>query len=176
MKETVLASPIHEAFFQYSDIGMSYLYCGDGSHKFKKYAEDGKALPACLTSIIYRALQNSIRNSKSEDFVPISIEVLTQDIPQIMQEAKDGKNLSEIMKEIDEKIEYEGAKRLSDVEIEQLKKEEATFKKPKPIIMESLVTNALTQNQVRDAQVLQSQASHFYDDKDNKWFYSPKEI
>lgn len=93
-----------------------------------------------------------------------------------MQEAKDGKNLSEIMKEIDEKIEYEGAKRLSDVEIEQLKKEEATFKKPKPISMESLVTNALTQNQVRDAQVLQSQASHFYDDKDNKWFYSPKEI
>lgn len=68
----VSESEIGESVFKYSDNEISYLFNGDGTHNLKKYTHSGRAMSACLTSALSKALENSIINSQGEDFVPIT--------------------------------------------------------------------------------------------------------
>ncbi len=71
-RQTVLESQIGEGFFEYSSNELAYLFNGDGKHSLKRYTKEGIAMPVCLSSAISKALENSIRNSSSKDFVPIT--------------------------------------------------------------------------------------------------------
>ena len=71
-RKKVLETEIGESFFQYSENEMAYLFNGDGEHSLKKYTHSGIAMSACLSDAISRALENSILNSMSENFIPIT--------------------------------------------------------------------------------------------------------
>ena len=71
-KQTVLESQIGESIFAYSDSEIAYLFSGDGAHSLKKYTRAGMAVPVCLSSAISKALENSILNHLSKDFLPIT--------------------------------------------------------------------------------------------------------
>lgn len=60
-----------EKLVEHSNNEIEYMYNGYGNHEFKKYGEDSLTA-ACVTSVIYRALQNSIENARSDSFTPIS--------------------------------------------------------------------------------------------------------
>lgn len=70
--QKVSESTIGEAFFEYSDSEVSYLFSGDGDHCLKKYTHSGMAMSACLSSALSKALENSILNAQGEKFIPIS--------------------------------------------------------------------------------------------------------
>lgn len=71
-KQTVLESQIGESIFVYSDNEIAYLFSGDGDHSLKKYTRAGMGVPVCLSSAISKALENSILNHLSKDFLPIT--------------------------------------------------------------------------------------------------------
>lgn len=68
----VSESAIGESVFLYSKNEIAYLFKGDGEHSLKKYKHSGKAMSACLSSALSKALENSILNSQGESFVPIT--------------------------------------------------------------------------------------------------------
>lgn len=71
--QRVLESKIGETLFKYSNNEMAYLYSGDGVHNLKKYTHSGKAMSACLSSALSKALENSILNASGETFIPITV-------------------------------------------------------------------------------------------------------
>lgn len=119
-EETVKKSSVGESIIKLSDNELAYLVDGTGAHDIKEYSIAGKALPVSLSSVISKALQNSIENSNSDEFIPINIKILTEDLENIMNEAEQGKSAEELMQQLDEKIQYKGAKKLSEYEIELL--------------------------------------------------------
>lgn len=68
----VSESEIGESVFKYSNNEISYLFNGDGEHNLKKYTHSGRAMSACLSSALSKALENSIINSQGKEFVPIT--------------------------------------------------------------------------------------------------------
>lgn len=119
-EETVKKSSIGENIIKLSDNELAYLVDGTGVHDIKEYSRTGKALSVSLSSVISKALQNSIENSNSDKFIPINIKILTEDLENIMNEAEQGKSVEKLMQQLDEKIQYKGAKKLSEYEIELL--------------------------------------------------------
>lgn len=119
-EETVKKSSIGESIIKLSENELAYLVDGTGAHDLKQYSRTGKALPVSLSSVISKALQNSIENSNNDKFIPININFLTENLENIMNEAKKGKSVEELMQQLDENIEYPGARKLSDYEIELL--------------------------------------------------------
>ena len=119
-RATAKQSQIGESVFRYSDTETAYLFDGDGEHNLKKYTKSGTAVPVCLSSVISKALENSIENSSSEKFIPVTTELLTVDLQAIMQRAAEGVSTSELMRELDEGLGYGGARRISEFEAQLL--------------------------------------------------------
>ncbi len=71
-RKKVQESKIGESSFEYSNNEIAYLFNGDGDHSLKKYIFSGKAMSACLSSALSKALENSILNSQSYSFIPIT--------------------------------------------------------------------------------------------------------
>ncbi|MBE5822387.1 MAG: hypothetical protein E7311_07385 [Clostridiales bacterium] len=116
-RETVEASNIGETMVRYSENEGAYLYNGSGTHNLKKFQLEGKAMSACLTSVITKALENSIENSKLDSKLnPISMELLTADIDKIMEDAEKGESIENLKQKIDENLIYGGARRITDYE------------------------------------------------------------
>lgn len=121
-------SEIKEGLIKYSKNESAYLIEGSGIHSLKEYQTNGRAMPVCLSSVVSKALQNSIKNAKAEEhFNPLSMEELISEVPQILEQAKHGKNLQELREEQDESIEYDGGKKLSDTEIELLEQLDESY-------------------------------------------------
>ncbi len=70
--QKVSESAIGETFFEHSDNEVAYFFSGDGEHSLKKYAHSGRAMSACLSSALSKALENSILNAQGESFVPVT--------------------------------------------------------------------------------------------------------
>lgn len=119
-RATVKQSPIGESVFRYSGTEIAYLFDGDGEHDLKKYTKVGAAVPVCLSSVISKALENSIENSSSEKFTPVTTELLTADLQAIMQRAAEGVSTCELMGELDEGLSYGGARKISEFEAQLL--------------------------------------------------------
>ncbi len=119
-RQTVQNSPLGEAVIEYSNNEIAYLVNGDGAHRLKKYSKEGGAMPVCLSSVISKALENSIENSSSTEFIPITAKLLTADLNNIMLRAVEGVTLSELMEELDNSLTYGGARRISEMEAQLL--------------------------------------------------------
>lgn len=72
-QKRVLEAEIGEEVIEHSKNEIEYLFDGDGEHELEKYIHAGKAMSACLSSALSKALENSILNSQRENFVPITI-------------------------------------------------------------------------------------------------------
>ena len=119
--EQIEKSYIKEALITYSSNESAYLMEGNGEHSLKEYQTNGKAMPVCLSSVLSKALENSIDNANiNNDFVPLTMGNLVSDIPNITEQAVQGKDLDTLKAQLDNSIEYEGARRLSDNELELL--------------------------------------------------------
>ena len=119
----VKESKIGEYLAKYSNNVYEYLYYGDGQHynSLPKYSKVGQALPVCLASVVTRALENSVNNSKSNSkFVPVSASLLINDIREIMKKIENGQTKEELMQELDEKLSYGNSRKMSEEELEIL--------------------------------------------------------
>ena len=119
-RKLVEESEIGESFITYSENEKAYLFDGDGEHDLKKYTKEGAAMHVCLSSVMSKALENSIKNASGIEFEPISAELITSDVKNIMQKATNGVSEAELTEELDNNLIYGGAKRLSEDEIELL--------------------------------------------------------
>ena len=117
-RDQVVASPIDEALIRYSSNEAAYLIAGDGEHKLKSYQTNGRAMPVCLSSVVSKSLENSIQNANgTKEFMPLSMEDLISEIPEISKKAEQGKTLEELRDELDKSLKYGGARKLSDNDI-----------------------------------------------------------
>lgn len=124
--EKTKSSPIGESLIKKSPNEFSFLIDGTGSHSITKYETEGTSLPACISSVVSKALQNSIDNfSNKTDFIPISATLITEDIPQIIQQAENGLTSLELMQQLDSTLSY--TSKLSDTQIQLLDKLEEQF-------------------------------------------------
>ena len=117
-EELVRKSPIGEALvFHDNSKEVSYYVAADGLHGLKKYHNKGKAFSVCMASVVTKALENSINNSKrTTEFIPVTPQLLTEDLIQIMKRAESGITAKQLMNELDSKLIYGGATRLSEFE------------------------------------------------------------
>ncbi len=83
-----------------------YFHYGNGEHGLKNYLIQNDALSLGISSVLTKALSNSIRNQSSSTFEPLSQELLTEDLKYIITELQKGKKKQEITPMIDEKISY----------------------------------------------------------------------
>lgn len=130
--ETVKNSSLGEALIKKSPNESSFLINGTGAHLITKYESEGKTLPVCLSSVVSKALQNSIDNfANKTKFTPVNTQLLTEGIPQIMKQAENGLTPLELMEQLDDNLSY--TSRLTDNQIQLLDKLEEQFKNSQPL-------------------------------------------
>ena len=83
-----------------------YFHYGDGKHNTKKYIIENTSLSAGISYVLTKAVSNSIANSKSAEFTPITIELLTADIGKIIEGIREGKSRGELMAVVEKGITY----------------------------------------------------------------------
>lgn len=108
---------------KYSSNVYEYLINGDGIHfkSLSKYSRDGSALPVILSTAVTCALQNSIYNSNpNNEFIPISAKSISKDFYGITKRIELGESKEKLMQELDEKLNYNNCRRMSDIELEVL--------------------------------------------------------
>lgn len=128
--EKVKRSSLGETLIKKSPNEFSFLIDGTGAHSITKYETEGKTLPVCLSSVVSKALQNSIDNFINKaKFTPVNTELLTEGIPQIIQQAENGLTSLELMEQLDYNLSY--TSKLTDNQIELLDKLEEQFKNSK---------------------------------------------
>lgn len=91
-----------------------YFHYGNGEHGLKNYLIQNDALSLGISSVLTKALSNSILNQNSPTFKPLSQELLTEDLKQIVTELQEDKKKQEITPIIDEKISYTSPDQLID--------------------------------------------------------------
>lgn len=83
-----------------------YFNYGNGEHSLKSYLIQNDALSLGISSVLTKALSNSIRNQESPNFELLSQKLLTEDLKQIIAELQKGKKKQDIIQIVDEKINY----------------------------------------------------------------------
>lgn len=101
-----------EDVFVHSDHAFSFLYKGDGEHDLRKYAYIDDVM-AYISFVLTYVLDNSIENSRSDSFIPLDLQSKVEKLELLM-----GKKLDKdrILKEIDDRLEYVGATKLTPKE------------------------------------------------------------
>lgn len=97
-----------------------YALAGTGEHGLKKYTREGKAMPVCISRIISNALENSIVNSRENDFNPIDIHKLIEGVREIREGAAKGISLQDLMNKLDGELNYTGATRINESQAKDL--------------------------------------------------------
>ena len=83
-----------------------YFHYGNGEHTVKHYILQSDSLSLGISSVLTRAISNSIENHNSERFKPLTQELLTQDIEKIIEGIRQGKKREELTPLIDNGINY----------------------------------------------------------------------
>jgi hypothetical protein len=104
-----------------------YFHYGNGEHSLKNYILQNDSLSLGISSVITRAVNNSIENHKSSEFKPLTQELLTQDIEKIIEGIRQGKKREELITLVDKGINY-GKTQKSIRELLDLKQQEYSKK------------------------------------------------
>ena len=83
-----------------------YFHYGNGEHTVKHYILQSDSLSLGISSVLTRAISNSIENHNSERFKPLTKELLTQNIEKIIEGIRQGKKREELTPLIDNGINY----------------------------------------------------------------------
>ena len=122
--QSTIDSDIKEHMHVNSPTKATYTFLGDGVHDLKKYLNNGKALPVIISRVTANCLENSIQNRNSKELVPLNMDVMLYGCDKIMENACNGIEPSVQMKELDNNIQYEGAKRYTDSELKLIQENE----------------------------------------------------
>jgi len=114
----LLGSQESEEFISYSPTVYQYSYKGDGDHSLKKYSTRDDVM-ALVTYIIVNALENSVDNYRSHSVIPINISDLFYKMRDLAQMKI---SREEILQQIDRRLRYGGASKLSKREALALEK------------------------------------------------------
>ena len=106
-----------------------YFHYGNGEHGLKGYILQDPSLSAVISSVLTKAVSNSIENTESTEFKPITKELLTADIKKIIEGIRKGKSREELMAEVEKKITYGRKLLFSEQEIGKAKMNISTEKK-----------------------------------------------
>ena len=113
-------APNKEVLFRRKERDYRFCYSGDGAHRLKKYTTDGIALPACVGAAFGYVLENAIENSRSDTLIELKASDIADSMEEYLQLAIDGKSQEEILKVLDSKLSYGGARRMSKEEAKLL--------------------------------------------------------
>ncbi len=105
--------------------GVAYVFYGDGEHNLKSYFNDNNIVKSSLCATVSRLVENSLKNEKSKDFIPISSKTL---IPIILRYNAEFENNDILLNRLDNSLDYE-ASRYSENEHYELKEFEESLKK-----------------------------------------------
>ncbi len=94
-----------------------YFHYGNGEHSLKGYILQDPSLSAVISSVLTKAVSNSIENTKSTEFKPITKELLTADIKKIIEGIREGKSREELMAVVENGITYDRKLPFSEYEI-----------------------------------------------------------
>jgi hypothetical protein len=119
-RNQVKNSDTKSILFKCSDTENVFLIDENGNHSLNEYSNGENLLSLAVSSVISKALQNSIQNTNSKDFKPITIEYLTSDIKNIMLQIKKGKTPNDIMQNFDKELKYGNSRKMSKEEINGL--------------------------------------------------------
>lgn len=106
-----------------------YFHYGNGEHSLKGYILQDPSLSAVISSVLTKAVSNSIENTKSTEFKPITKELLTADIKKIIEGVREGKSREELMAVVENGITYDRKLPFSEQEIGKAKINNSTEKK-----------------------------------------------
>lgn len=106
-----------------------YFHYGKGEHSLKDYILQDPSLSAAISSVLTKAVSNSIENSKSTEFKPITKELLTADIEKIIEGTREGKSREELMAVVEKGIAYDRKLSFSEQKIGQSTINTHTYKK-----------------------------------------------
>lgn len=98
-----------DSFVHYSPNVHAYSFRSDGSHDLKKYAYRDD-VSACISFIVTYILNNSVQNSNSSTLIPLELGRKLDNLERILQK---GLTKDEILDEIDKRLDYEGASKIS---------------------------------------------------------------
>lgn len=108
-----------------------YFHYGNGEHSLKGYILQDTSLSATISSILTKAVSNSIENAKSTEFRPITKELLTADIKEITKGIREGKSREELMALVEKGITYDRKLSFSEQKIGKAKIDIPTENKEK---------------------------------------------
>ncbi len=103
-----------------------FAFNGTGEHDLKEYFKDGNIVKPSLCAAVSYLIDNSIRNTTSEELMPINTRLLTQIVLQFDAEFADSK---ELLDNIDTSLEYGGTPRYTASENELVNKLDEVYKK-----------------------------------------------
>lgn len=83
-----------------------YFHYGNGEHSLKHYILQDDSLSLGISSVLTKAVSNSIKNHISLEFEPLTQELLTQDIEPIIEGIRQGKKREELISLVDNGINY----------------------------------------------------------------------
>lgn len=83
-----------------------YFHYGNGEHSLKNYITQNDALSTGIANTVTKALTNSITNNEFDEFIPLTRELIIEDLENIIEGLQSGKNKDELMSLVDEKINY----------------------------------------------------------------------
>ena len=83
-----------------------YFHYGNGEHSLKNYIIQNAALSTGIANLVTKALTNSIANKESTEFIPLTKELIIEDLETIIEGLQMGRTKEELMPFIEEKINY----------------------------------------------------------------------
>ena len=108
-----------------------YFHYGNGEHSLKDYILKDKSLSVGISSVLTKAVSNSITNFKSSEFTPITKEFLTANIEKIIEGIREGKSKEELMSLIEKEIIYKRESPFNEQQIGKAVTLISTMKKDK---------------------------------------------
>lgn len=109
-----------------------YFHYGKGAHSPKDYIIQDTSLSTGISSVLTKAVSNSIDNITSTEFKPITKELLTVGIKKIIEGIREGKSREELMAIVEKEITYDRKMPFSEQE------------SSKEISMKDVVKNAIS--------------------------------
>ena len=97
-----------------------YFHYGNGEHGAKNYISINDSLSLGISSVLTRAISNSIENCRSSEFKPLTQELLTQDIEKIIEGIRQGKKREELIPLVDNDINYSKPLQFTEEKIQML--------------------------------------------------------
>ena len=116
LKEHLDQTPYEASLLPFSENSGLYYFEGTGEHSIKEYLKDESKGKIPLEMMICSSLNNSIHNQKTSNFVPLKYKSISSTLTEFLP-YQTTKSKEELKRAFDQELEYEGAKKISPLEM-----------------------------------------------------------